>query len=128
MKVTFKTKEITEDLVKKFANEQLLHQDFHLDINDTYLVFGLFIKNNGAVIIDCLNKYNHVHSYPLDLFEIEDGKVSKYWIMKVNKNGEIQFSVKEFYDNIYFLDDLSEDIPEVVSQFQDLLKRMQNEI
>jgi hypothetical protein len=127
MKVKFKTNEITEALIEKFDNPFLSEQGFSLDIGDDYLVFGLYIKKNGAIIIDCLNKYNHLHSYPLDLFEVIDNRISKYWIFRVRENGVISFLPKEYYDNEYFHDDLSEDDPKIVLQFHDLIKRFKAE-
>jgi hypothetical protein len=124
MKVRFKSKEITQSIMKKFNNTLLIKQDFHLDIGGDYLVLGLYIQLNGAIMIDCLNKYGHLGNYPLDLFEIIDGRASKYWHMKVHESGEISFLPKEYYDNEYFHDDLSEDVPEIIMQFQDLLRRL----
>ncbi|MFC3813336.1 hypothetical protein [Lacihabitans lacunae] len=127
MKVKFKTKEITEALIIKFNNPFLAKQGFSLDIGEEYLVFGLYIEKNGAIVIDCLNKNNHLHNYPLDLFEVVDNRVSKYWKMKIRENGEITFLPNEYYENEYFHDDLSEDTPEIVEQFHDMIKRFQEE-
>jgi len=127
MKVRFKTREITEGLISKYDNPLLAKQDFHLDIGSDYLVFGLYIQKNGAIVIDCLNKYRHLRDYPLDLFEVVDNRVSKYWEMNISKNGDTTFLPNEYYENEYFHDDLSEDIPEVVAKFHDLVKRMTEE-
>jgi hypothetical protein len=127
MKVKFKTKQITNELVAKFENPLLLKQDFHLDIDACYIVFGLYIRKNGAITIDCLNKYDHLRDYPLDLFEVVDNTVSKYWLMKTREDGGVSFMPKEYYDNEYFHDDLSEDDPEMIRQFVDLVKRFKIE-
>jgi hypothetical protein len=102
------------------------NQDFHFKKDEVYLVLSIRVSQNGA-IIDCLNMYGHISFAPIDLFEVVDNNVSRYWRIKIWEDNEISFSPKEYYENEYFHDDLSEDIPEVVAKFHDLVKRMTEE-
>lgn len=127
MIVKLKNKAISENLILKYCNELSKDREIHLDLDADYLVICLYINNNGSVLAFCLNKYEHIAEYPLDLFEIKDNSVSSYWLMKFKENGDITFFPKEFYDNEYFLDDLSEDDPKTVLQFHDLINRLKAE-
>jgi hypothetical protein len=128
MKVQFLGKKITENIRTKYLENQILiDQDFHLKIGKQYTVFALIVKKNGAIIIDCLGEYGHIGHYPIDFFKIIDNNVSKYWLVKIKENGNLTLYPKEYYDNEYFHDDLSEDDPEMIRQFHDLINRIQEE-
>jgi hypothetical protein len=128
MRIKFIGKNVTETIRTKYPDNQILiDHDFHLDIGETYLVVAIYINKKNGIIIDCINKYGQIGYYPIDFFEITDSRVSKYWVMKIKENGDITFYPKEYYENEFFHDDLSEDIPEVVEQFHDLVKRFKEE-
>lgn len=128
MQVQFLGNKITDQIRLKYPDNQILiDQDFHLDQGKHYFVLALLIKRNGGIIIDCIGKHGHIGYYPIDFFKITDGSVSKYWLMQINQNGDITFYPKEYYENEYFHDDLSEDDPEMVRQFHDLVKRFKEE-
>jgi hypothetical protein len=118
---------LTVEVKKKYDLVYNLNQDYHLDIDQNYLVVALIIKKNGAIILHCINKYGHIGYYPFDFFQIVESKVSKYWFIGNNSHGDITFLPKEYYENEYFHDDLSEDDSETVRKFHDLVKRLRAE-
>ena len=71
--------------------------------------------------------YSHLSNCPIDLFEVVDNRTSKYWRFGKSKLDDITFLPEEYYNNEYFHDDLSEDNPETVLQFHDMVRRFKEE-
>ena len=59
-------------------------QTFHLSVGREYIVFGLRFEVDSEGMgtgpwVDLISDYGHLSSAPLYLFEITDGRVSRYW-------------------------------------------------
>lgn len=91
--------------------------EFGVKAGHEYIVFGITFLS-GAPWVDILSQSRtYVYSVPLCLFNVVDGSVSKYWVAKVDQNGNFFLWPPSFYQP-YYHDDLSEGVPEVVEDFQ----------
>lgn len=97
-------------------------KDF-LNIGDEYIVYGLTMQN--TIIYVQIYIDNKLISIPIELFEIIDSRVSKYWLVTYT-DITTRFWPNEFYQE-YFHDDLFEEIPEIVSKFNDVKNKIENE-
>ncbi|MFC4815679.1 hypothetical protein [Flavobacterium sp. GCM10023249] len=68
---------------------------------------------------------NKLISIPVELFEIIDSRVSKYWLVSY-ANSTTRLWPNEFYKE-YFHDDLFEEVPEVLSQFSEVKNKLESE-
>jgi hypothetical protein len=98
-------------------------QDFHLQIGKEYIVYGISILR-GIAWIELASDTGYLYSVPLFLFEITDERVSKYWKVRMDKDGDLMLWPSSFYIKFYH-DDLAEGVPEIVEDFnkiQSLIK------
>lgn len=94
---------------------------FDVNIGDEYVVYSMSILD-GAPWIDVYGKgIDCIHSVPLCLFEIIDGTVSKYWVAKIVDDGILLLWPPSFYAP-YYHDDLTDDVKEVVEDFNRVQK------
>lgn len=97
-------------------------QDF-LNIGDEYTVYAITIQKTMTYVQIYI--YNKLISVPIELFEIIDSRVSKYWSISYT-NSTTRFWPNEFYQD-YFHDDLFEDVPEIVSKFKEVKNKLETE-
>lgn len=64
-------------------------------------------------------------SIPIELFEIIDSRVSKYWSISYS-DSTTRFWPNEFYQE-YFPDDLFEEVTEVISHFNEVKNKLEIE-
>lgn len=103
-------------------------QDFGLKKGNIYIAFGLYY-NEGNPWVDIVceeTKTPYLHPVPLMLFDIIDGRPSKYWDIRMDKNGDMIMRPPSFYKE-YYHDDLFEEIPEVVEDFMRIKSLLENE-
>jgi len=90
---------------------------FNLRLGQEYIVYGISFLG-GAAWVQIANPSNtYVYSVPLCLFEITDGTVSKYWVARVDQDGDVFLWPASFYKP-YYHDDLTEGVLEIVEDFQ----------
>lgn len=100
--------------------------EFNLKLGQEYVVYGISFLG-GAPWVEIVGESNtYVYSVPLCLFEITDGTVSKYWVARIDQDGDILMWPPSFY-KAYYHDDLSEGILEVVKDFQRVQKLIMEE-
>ena len=104
-----------EQAVRLGKNYSPGKQEFSLFIGKEYIVFGLSILD-GATWVQILSDFGYLYSVPLCLFEITDGRVSRYWQARSYENGTLKLWPPSFYQD-YYHDDLIEGVPEVVEDF-----------
>ncbi|WP_306353312.1 hypothetical protein [Flavobacterium sp. '19STA2R22 D10 B1'] len=94
-----------------------------LNIGDEYIVYGLTMQKNIMYVQIYID--NKLISIPIELFEVIDSRVSRYWLVTYT-NITTRFWPNEFYQE-YFHDDLFEEVPETVSKFNDVRNKIENE-
>jgi hypothetical protein len=96
-------------------------QEFHLSVGRQYVVFGIQFANASALHgtgtwLHLLSDHGHLSWAPISLFEIVDARVSKHWRIRVDEYG-VRLWPESFFRDFYH-DDLSEDVPAVVEDFE----------
>ncbi len=109
----------------KSSNDKMINANMetYLKPNEEYLVLGLYIDKEPYVYI---YEDGHLFPVPLDLFEIIDNRISKYWIIKNYKDGSIVIQPKEFFRD-FFHDDLLEGNEQSVKVFNRIKNEMEKE-
>ena len=99
------------------------NQAFYVTPGGEYTVYDIIFTTGQAgshgtgTWIEMVSDYGHLRNAPLLLFEIVDGRVSRYWERRTWPHGEVTFRPASLYRE-YYHDDLSEGVPEVVADFQ----------
>ena len=106
----------------KYYIPELLSYDIEPD--KIYIVFGLSIRD-GAPWALIENVFHYLYLVPLCLFEIIDARVPKYWEMRLIDN-DVLFRPPSFFPD-YFIDQLSDGLPEVVKEFKKMKALMVEE-
>lgn len=96
-----------------------------------YVVLGLIYKPSlssyaGKPVVEVRNDAGGLSSLPLFLFDITDHSASKYWKVRFNEDGCLALLPESFYSE-YFHDDLSEGVPEVRKNFDEVCQCLENE-
>ena len=104
---------------------------FGLELGREYVVFGMrvFSETPWVDIIGSEAGFadpGYLRPVPLCLFEIVNGRVSRYWEVRQSSNGLLELQPPSFYRD-YYHDDLSEDVPEVVEDFAQMRALMEAE-
>jgi hypothetical protein len=112
----------------------------YIKIGDEFVVFFIAVYLDGHhtwgkkiddkywVMINHDKECATMASVPLSYFDIMNSTVSKYWKISFSEDKKvIAFEPQEFVDNIYFFDDVEERVPEVVEQFWDLKRKLEEE-
>lgn len=94
-----------------------------LNLGEEYVVYAITIQKYMTYVQIYIDK--KLISVPLELFEIIDSRVSKYWLVTCT-NSITRFWPDEFYQE-YFHDDLFEGIPNIVTQFNEVSDRIEKE-
>jgi hypothetical protein len=94
-------------------------QEFGLVVGRVYTVFGLRIVDGEPWLdtVDPDREPGYLFSAPLFLFQIVDGRVPGIWQARLDSDGELRIAPPSFFAEFYF-DDLFEEIPAVVEDFQ----------
>lgn len=90
-------------------------QEFYLTVGQIYVVFGMQILG-GIPWLELASDTNYLFSVPLCLFEIIDARVSQYWEVHMDRDGNLLIWPSSFYRDYYY-DDLAEGIKEIVEDF-----------
>jgi hypothetical protein len=99
-----------KNIDKSVINSKM--EDF-LNIGDEYTVYAVTVQNTMTYVQIYID--NKLISIPLELFEIIDARVSKYWLVSYT-DSTTRFWPNEFYQE-FFHDDLFEEMPEILSKF-----------
>jgi hypothetical protein len=91
--------------------------EFNVQIGQEYVVFGISFLTGAPWIFILSQSKTYTYLVPLCLFETIDGRVSKYWVAKVDQDGDFFLWPPSFYQP-YYHDDLSEGVPDVAKDFQ----------
>jgi len=94
-----------------------------LNIGDEYTVYAVTIQKTMTYVQIYID--NKLISIPIELFEIIDSKVSKYWLVSYT-DSTTRFWPNEFYQE-FFHDDLFEGVTEIVTQFNDVKNKIERE-
>lgn len=106
--------------------DKVIQRDYNITVGRLYLVYGLQVKGDASIHIEYLSDSGNLSEAPLELFKIKDGRVSRYWQVKVWGDGNLTIWPELFYKE-YFHDDLSEGIEENVQAFIELKKLLEEE-
>jgi len=103
---------------------------FGLELGKEYVVFGMSLFG-GMPWVDMASQATFadpgfLHPAPLCLFEIVDGRVSRYWEARQHGDRDLVLQPRSFYRD-YYHDDLSEGVPEVVEDFARMRALMEAE-
>lgn len=95
--------------------------EFALTRGQDYLVLGLqFIRNSSIygriVLFEIEQDDGLLVPIPNTLFDVVDGRVSKWWTIRQGAEGDLKIWPEEFYRD-YFHDDLSNGHAETVTAF-----------
>jgi len=101
------------------------NMDDYLELGREFVVYAI-TKNNNSCYFQIFDD-NHLVSIPSELFEITDRESSKYWEVRIDEDKVLKLWPKEFF-NGYFHEDLADGEPEVVKIFENIKKKMTNEI
>jgi len=98
------------------------HQTFGLTQGKEYLVLGLHFNINTpgfgtGVAIQVLNDNGHIVFPPLSLFQIIDGRASRYWVACLSENGSVELQPPSF-NREHYHERLSEYVQEIVEDFE----------
>jgi len=116
------SKQQAKQLGKYYYPDQ---QTFGLTIGKEYVVYCLEI-HGGMAWVDLVSETNYLFPAPLCLFEVVDGRVSKYWELRLGEDDSVLFRPPSFFKE-YFHDDLAEGVPEVVEEFQKIRTLIETE-
>jgi hypothetical protein len=109
-----------KNIDKSVINSKM--EDF-LNIGDEYTVYAVTVQNTMTYVQIYID--NKLISIPLELFEIIDARVSKYWLVSYT-DSTTRFWPNEFYQE-FFHDDLFEEMPEILSKFIDVKNKIERE-
>jgi len=106
-------------------------REFHVTAGDEYVVLGLtFVVENDSsgrgLLLEHVDDYGHLVTTPACLFDILDGTVSRYWQIRVGRDGMVTLWPPSFYRQ-YYHDDLSENVTEVVEDFKRIRRSIEIE-
>ncbi len=104
----------------------------NLEINNEYCVYGILFRDNSPWYYLCLDEDDeHPTSYPAELFNVTDGRLSSYWRIseKIYPNGAVMSSIvfEEWSKDSSFYERLIDDDPEAICLFGKYRKLMDNE-
>jgi hypothetical protein len=96
---------------------------YPFEIGETYTVLGITCRM-GQTILEM--PYFYIFPAPMCLFAITDERPSSYWKIKKIDENKISLWPEEFYQE-YFHDDLSDGIPEVISIYKQVVRKLEEE-
>jgi len=113
----YPTEELIETLGPGFYRKQI----FPLTIGNEYIVLGIEFAINSRLygtttLVEIKSDVGHLISVPIGLFEIIDGKVSRYWEARSWGDNTVTLWPPSFYRE-YYHDKLSERMPDIVEDF-----------
>lgn len=129
MRIKCIASQLTVDQVSALALTHV-RQDFHVTPGREYTVIGLDLSvgsvvQGTGVWVHLVTDFGHLTWAPLTLFEILDGRVSRYWVARSGPEGLTLWPQALYRE--FFHDDLSEDIPEVVATFKRVVEELEAE-
>lgn len=106
-------------------------RQFFITEGEIYLVLGLsFLWNarlfGSGMTLQVKNDYGRPTWAPACLFEIIDSRVSSYWELKIDGDGDVHLWPPSFYRD-YYHDDLSEEVPAVLEDYKRVVALLQAE-
>jgi hypothetical protein len=106
MKVKCISKNPDIKLINKYLDFFAVAQDFHLTEGKEYLVLGIIVLKQDLILLEILSDFNHLVSAPIDLFEIIDNRISKFWV--IDHDERLTTIRPQLFNRAYFHDDLFE--------------------
>jgi hypothetical protein len=114
-----------------FGEGYYKNQALGVEPGTTYIVLGLTFHvrsnlygTNVTVAID--DDEGHLAEVPLCLFEIVDDRASRYWVIRQWEGGADALWPPSFFAEFYH-DDLSEGMPEMVSDYERVKRQIETE-
>lgn len=121
---------LTRNQERDLGTSYRADQDFHVTIGREYVVLGLNFSVNSnvhgtGVWAHLVTDFGNLAWAPLELFEIIDSRVSKYWVAR---KADHVFTLwpESFYREFYH-DDLAEGVAEVVMDFNRVRSLLESE-
>lgn len=99
-------------------------QVFKVIVGREYLVYGMFFQA-GVPWVQLLEEFGYIYPVPLCLFEIVDGRVSKYWKVRYDEKGVTLWPPS--FSREFYLDDLIEGKREILEDFQRVREMIEQE-
>ena len=101
-----------------------VEQEFRLIINKHYVVYGMILYSGYVWYYICDESYGYYPSWnPSPLFNVEDGRLSKYWLYSFEKGknrdmSETRWAYPEWVNEPYYYDHLTDGDEREVKIFQ----------
>lgn len=112
---------------EKYSESRVYQEsEYHFVIGKSYLVYGITIKSK-YLILQIYDDCAHLVFAPLDIFEIIDARVSKYWEVRVNTTDNYTALWPKIFYKEYFHDDLAEGLLEITESFNEVCKMLEEE-
>jgi hypothetical protein len=127
------TKLENSEVVERIKNQFHGHNYSYLSIGEEFIVYGIFFSMNYPWLL-ILEKDSELPSYlPIDLFEILDERLSKYWrigstnmneLGYINHEPNTRLALKEWAEDYAFYENLFESELTAVTLFNKYKKLM----
>lgn len=114
-----------------FGEGYYKNQSFGVQPGTTYTVLGLtfHVRSNlyGTNVTAAIDDNDgRLVEVPLCLFEVVDDRSSRYWVIRRWEDGTVALWPPSFFSEFYH-DDLSEGVPEVVSDYERVKRQIETE-
>jgi hypothetical protein len=113
--------DLSDDLKASFGNEEL-----NLSLGKNYVVYGLAFHQGHLwfyLIDDARKEGLYPIWYPSALFDVVDGRMPSFWRLGIRTTAPgrlaITIAFKQWAENPYFYDDLTNGVKEAVSAWQE---------
>ncbi|SRR5579884_2198927 len=131
MKIRCISRELTEQQRDLFKAPSRFRPNPRISVGKEYLVLGIVYimespQYGNTALFEILDDDDHLILYPAVLFEVTDGRCSRFWRAAIHKDGAVTLRPEEFYRQ-YFHDDLSEGDPDTRNVFRAVLGRLAGE-
>jgi len=129
MKVRCNALKVSIDQLYVLGKNAEAKNHFAISIGKDYVVFGLTFSYNNMEIgcfVQILSDNEHLVHVPVILFDIVDSRLSSYWEIKTFPDGDITLWPSSFYRE-YYHDDLTEDVKDVIEDFNIVKQKILNE-
>ena len=125
----------TEEQIAHLGPEFVRQQAFGIEPGEEYVVLALTVDfgSRHLGLGPWVRIYTRKHvahiitSAPLCLFEVVDPRPSRYWELRAPEGATVATLWPPSFYREYYHDDLSEDVPEVVADFERVVKLLEDE-
>ncbi|MDE3137295.1 MAG: hypothetical protein KGL59_12020 [Acidobacteriota bacterium] len=125
----------TEEQIARLGPEFFRRRTFGIEPGEEYVVLGLTVDVGSRHMglgpwVQIYTRKHVVHAItfvPLCLFEVTDARVSQHWEVRFSEGGTAVTLWPPSFYRPYYHDDLSEDMPEAVADFERVVKLLEDE-